>query len=181
MGTSALKYTCPHVELACYSMSISVPVHSTTYKRLSYQACPSCAISIVGQALENLENTLPPKSTDKLGSECSGLAKLPQKIQTSATKTSEKPSALSTEDIVQPTKPVWRLLPWTERFFEAAQVAHNNDMVRAFAIAPTASCSYRSRDLDGFTCTPEIAPPIARMVGQRFRRVRSRKSQLWRR
>jgi len=48
--------------------------------------------------------------------------------------------------------------------FEAAQVAHNNDMVRAFAIAPTASCSYRSRDLDGFTCTPEIAPPIARMV-----------------
>ena len=48
--------------------------------------------------------------------------------------------------------------------FEAAQVAHNNDMVRAFAIAPTASCSYRSRDLDGFTCTPEIAPPIAKMV-----------------
>jgi len=48
--------------------------------------------------------------------------------------------------------------------FEAAQVAHNNNMVRAFAIAPTASCSYRSRDLDGFTCTPEIAPPIARKV-----------------
>merc|ERR1712196_139006 len=24
--------------------------------------------------------------------------------------------------------------------------------------------SYRSRDLDGFTCTPEIAPPIAKMV-----------------
>ena len=48
--------------------------------------------------------------------------------------------------------------------FEAAQVAHNNNMVRAFAIAPTASCSYRSRDLDGYTCTPEIAPPIARTV-----------------
>jgi len=48
--------------------------------------------------------------------------------------------------------------------FEAAQVAHNKNMVRAFAIAPTASCSYRSRDLDGFTCTPEIAPPIARKV-----------------
>ena len=48
--------------------------------------------------------------------------------------------------------------------FEAAQVAHNNNMVRAFAIAPTASCSYRSRDLDGFTCTPEIAPPIAKKV-----------------
>jgi hypothetical protein len=48
--------------------------------------------------------------------------------------------------------------------FEAAQVAHNNNMARAFAIAPTASCSYRSRDLDGFTCTPEIAPPIAKTV-----------------
>jgi hypothetical protein len=37
-------------------------------------------------------------------------------------------------------------------------------MARAFAIAPTASCSYRSKDLDGYTCTPEIAPPIARSV-----------------
>mgnify|MGYP005666751821 FL=1 len=48
--------------------------------------------------------------------------------------------------------------------FEAAQIARENNMVRAFAIAPTASCSYRSKDLDGFTCTPEIAPPIAKMV-----------------
>ena len=37
-------------------------------------------------------------------------------------------------------------------------------MERAFAIAPTASCSYKSKDLDGYTCTPEIAPPIARSV-----------------
>ena len=47
---------------------------------------------------------------------------------------------------------------------EAAQVAKQNNMVRAFAIAPTASCSYRSQDLDGYTCTPEIAPPISRTV-----------------
>jgi len=46
----------------------------------------------------------------------------------------------------------------------AATVARSHNMVRAFAIAPTASCSYRSKDLDGFTCTPEIAPPIARTV-----------------
>ncbi len=46
----------------------------------------------------------------------------------------------------------------------AATVARNNRMVRAFAIAPTASCSYRSQDLDGFTSTPEIAPPISRAV-----------------
>ena len=47
---------------------------------------------------------------------------------------------------------------------EAAAIARENGMVRAFAIAPTASCSYRSKDLDGFTCAPEIAPPIARTV-----------------
>ena len=47
---------------------------------------------------------------------------------------------------------------------EAANVARENNMVRAFAIAPTASCSYRSRDLHGYTATPEIAPPIARTV-----------------
>lgn len=46
----------------------------------------------------------------------------------------------------------------------AASIARSNGMVRAFAIAPTASCSYRYTDLDGFTTTPEIAPPIARKV-----------------
>ena len=46
----------------------------------------------------------------------------------------------------------------------AAAVAKSHNMVRAFAIAPTASCSYRSTDLDGYTCCPEIAPPIARSV-----------------
>ena len=47
---------------------------------------------------------------------------------------------------------------------EAAKVAEKYNMVRAFAIAPTASCSYRSKDVDGFTSTPEIAPPISRKV-----------------
>ena len=46
----------------------------------------------------------------------------------------------------------------------AALIAREHNMVRAFAIAPTASCSYRSKGLDGFTSTPEIAPPIARTV-----------------
>jgi hypothetical protein len=46
----------------------------------------------------------------------------------------------------------------------AAEIAREHNMVRAFAIAPTASCSYRSKDLDGFTSTPEIAPPIGRSV-----------------
>ena len=46
----------------------------------------------------------------------------------------------------------------------AATIARVNRMDRAFAIAPTASCSYRYKDLDGFTTCPEIAPPIARQV-----------------
>ena len=48
--------------------------------------------------------------------------------------------------------------------YSAELIAKSYNMVRAFCIAPTASCSYRSEDLDGYTCTPEIAPPIARTV-----------------
>ena len=47
---------------------------------------------------------------------------------------------------------------------QASSIAREHNMVRAFAIAPTASCSYRSVDLDGHTCTPEIAPPISQTV-----------------
>ncbi len=47
---------------------------------------------------------------------------------------------------------------------QAADIARAHNMDRAFAIAPTASCSYRSVDREGFTCTPEIAPPVGRTV-----------------
>jgi hypothetical protein len=46
----------------------------------------------------------------------------------------------------------------------AAQVARRHKMERCFAIAPTASCSFRYTDPDGFTTCPEIAPPISRQV-----------------
>lgn len=46
----------------------------------------------------------------------------------------------------------------------AAQIARQADMQRAFAIAPTASCSYNNVDLRGYTTTPELAPPISRHV-----------------
>jgi hypothetical protein len=45
-----------------------------------------------------------------------------------------------------------------------AEIFRANRMERGFAIAPTATCSYRYRDLKGFTTTPEIAPPINRLV-----------------
>jgi hypothetical protein len=46
----------------------------------------------------------------------------------------------------------------------AAQIARAANMSRAFAIAPTASCSYNNVDLRGFTTAPELAPPISRHV-----------------
>jgi len=51
-----------------------------------------------------------------------------------------------------------------QAIMEAAAIAREYNMDRAFCIAPTASCSYRYQDLRGFTTTPEIAPPIARHV-----------------
>ena len=49
-------------------------------------------------------------------------------------------------------------------FEVAASLAHSAGMERAFAIAPTASCSYRYTDRAGYTTAPEIAPPIGRTV-----------------
>ena len=46
----------------------------------------------------------------------------------------------------------------------AADLARKAGMERAFCIAPTASCAYRSVDRRGFACAPEIAPPVARTV-----------------
>lgn len=53
---------------------------------------------------------------------------------------------------------------WVAAVAGAAQIARFNNMDRAFTVAPTASCSYRYKDLEGFTTTPEIAPPISRHV-----------------
>jgi hypothetical protein len=47
---------------------------------------------------------------------------------------------------------------------KAADVARGAGMCRAFAIAPTASCSYQYTDLRGYTTAPELAPPISRHV-----------------
>jgi hypothetical protein len=47
---------------------------------------------------------------------------------------------------------------------EGAEIAKYYKMERAFCIAPTASCSYRSKTKEGYTATPEIAPPISRTV-----------------
>ena len=46
----------------------------------------------------------------------------------------------------------------------AARVAEEHKMTRALTVAPTATCSYRYVDREGYTTTPEIAPPISREV-----------------
>ncbi len=70
----------------------------------------------------------------------------------------------NTYDEVHPTPAEELAMELKRGIYAAEQIARGNNMVRAFAIAPTASCSYRSQDSDGYTCTPEIAPPIARTV-----------------
>ena len=47
---------------------------------------------------------------------------------------------------------------------KARVIAEGHQMDRAFAIAPTASCSYRYTDRAGYTAAPELAPPIGRKV-----------------
>ena len=69
-----------------------------------------------------------------------------------------------TVDEVHPTKAEELAIEFKRGIYSAELVARAHNMERAFAIAPTASCSYRSQDLDGYTCAPEIAPPIARSV-----------------
>ena len=49
-------------------------------------------------------------------------------------------------------------------FQVSATLARSAGMDRAFAIAPTASCSYRYKDRAGYTTAPELAPPIGRTV-----------------
>ena len=46
----------------------------------------------------------------------------------------------------------------------AAVVARSHDMVRAFAIAPTASCSYRSKDREGFTAYRSHHPLLGQLI-----------------
>jgi len=46
-------------------------------------------------------------------------------------------------------------------FMEAAAVADEHNMSRAFTVAPTASCAYRYKDREGYTTSPEIAPPVS--------------------
>jgi hypothetical protein len=109
---------------------------------------------------------LPPETDRQVGLGLLGLANL---LRRYGIRYAEFGRALAsvnnnTVDEVHPTKAEDLALEFKRGIYSAELVARAHNMERAFVIAPTASCSYRSQDLDGYTCTSEIAPPIGRTV-----------------
>ena len=162
-GNVCLEVYLPSRGTCSSSTLISVPVRSTRYQKLSLMVCSNCANSILGQVWANQVNTSPPKQTGEVGLGMLGLANLLRRQQISYAAFGEALDRVNAG--IREDKPEDELAQKLEEGIDrAARIAKGHNMVRAFAIAPTASCSYRSQDLDGFTCTPEIAPPIARTV-----------------
>jgi len=94
-----------------------------------------------------------------------GLANLLRRYNVSYKEFGEALAIVNSGDAISTFTPGISLaLEFKSGIAQAASIARVNNMDRAFAIAPTASCSYRYKDPDGYTATPEIAPPIARQV-----------------
>jgi hypothetical protein len=107
---------------------------------------------------------LPPETDRQVGLGVLGLANLLRRSGVTYKEFGEALAAVNTKQ-AHPQTPASILAHELHAGIQAAaQVAKVNKMERAFAIAPTASCSYRYTDLDGYTTCPEIAPPIARHV-----------------
>ena len=106
---------------------------------------------------------LSPKTDRQVGLGMLGLANLLRRVGVSYEQFGRALEQYNGGEIVQ--TPAFELVSQFASGIEsAASIARSYSMDRAFAIAPTASCSYRSKDVDGYTCTPEIAPPISRVV-----------------
>ena len=106
---------------------------------------------------------LPPETDRQVGLGMLGLANLLRRVGVSYEQFGRALEQYNRGEIVQ--TPAFELVSqFAAGIDSAANIARSYSMDRAFAIAPTASCSYRSKDVDGYTCTPEIAPPISRVV-----------------
>ena len=115
----------------------------------------------VGQSGEYL----PSESDRQVGLGLLGLANLLRRHQVSYAEFGQALEAVVKGDNDFDSCPAYDLaLAFQNGIGKAAIIARENNMVRAFAIAPTASCSYRYQDLDGYTTCPEIAPPISTEV-----------------
>ena len=106
---------------------------------------------------------LPPETDRQVGLGMLGLANLLRRVGVTYEQFGRALDQYNNGEIVQ--TPAFELVSQLASGIDsAASIARSYTMERAFAIAPTASCSYRSKDVDGYTCTPEIAPPISRVV-----------------
>ena len=115
----------------------------------------------VGQSGEYLS----PEHDRQVGLGLLGLANLLRRYEISYGEFGQALEAVANGDYDFDPCPAYDLaLAFDRGIKAAATVARANNMVRAFAIAPTASCSYRYQDLDGYTTCPEIAPPISTEV-----------------
>ena len=123
------------------------------------ELCALHATTGVGESGEYL----PPETDRQVGLGLLGLANLLRRVGVTYEQFGRALHQYNKGEIVQ--TPAFELVSQFASGVDlAADVARRNSMERAFAIAPTASCSYRSKDVDGYTCTPEIAPPISRVV-----------------
>ena len=108
---------------------------------------------------------LPPETDRQVGLGMLGLANLLRRYNVSYKEFGEALTVVNSGDAITEFTPgITLALELKSGIAQAASIARVNNMDRAFAIAPTASCSYRYKDPDGYTATPEIAPPIARQV-----------------
>jgi len=107
---------------------------------------------------------LPSETDRQVGLGLLGLANLLRRYNVSYEEFGKALEAVNSERPVEHTEAVTLALQLQSGIEQAANIARVNKMERAFAIAPTASCSYRYKDLDGYTTCPEIAPPISQWV-----------------
>ena len=107
---------------------------------------------------------LPPETDRQVGLGVLGLANFLRIQGVSYAAFGEALAAVNSGEDYDITPAIVLAQEWVGAVATAAGIARANGMVRAFTIAPTASCSYRHQDLDGYTTTPEIAPPISRQV-----------------
>ena len=123
------------------------------------ELCALHATTGVGESGEYL----PPETDRQVGLGMLGLANLLRRVGVTYEQFGRALDQYNNGEIVQ--TPAFELVSqFASGVDAAASIARSYSMERAFAIAPTASCSYRSKDVDGCTCTPEIAPPISRVV-----------------
>ena len=120
--------------------------------------------SLHGQTgVGNTGEYLPPETDRQVGLGLLGLANLLRRQNVTYDQFGEALDMFLAGDLAA-TRAFQLVEKINEGIEAAAEVARQNNMDRAFAIAPTASCSYKSQDLDGYTCAPELAPPISRTV-----------------